>query len=221
MVVRDSDGPPTEGFFMRRRAVLTTALVSVSAIAAAVSVAVAAGPVMPVAGVVTWCLSPAAAQHLAADGVVVSAGAPAVLDSSGPTPCVQWPMRGDISLDVSEGAWTADGEVTFTRASDGQSLRLTQAHGDLARRTMSVDAAVGREAAQPVVLSTYEIDMRDITVTMPSLESPGAVEGRPFNTMLTPDAATVFTRAFSAPPVPSGSSLATVSGRVDVVPALG
>jgi hypothetical protein len=204
---------------MRRRAVIATALVSMSTVA--VSVAVAAGPVMPVAGVVTWCLSSAAAQHLTVDGVAVSAGAPAVLDSSGPTPCVQWPMKGEISFDLSEGSWTSGGDVTFTRASDGRSLRLTQAHGDLARRTMSVEATVGGEAAQPVDLSTYEIDMTNIKVTMPSLSSPGSIEGKPFNTTLTQDGAAVFSRAFGASPVPVGDSLATVAGRVDVVPAIG
>ncbi|MFJ1536707.1 hypothetical protein ACIOFV_52030 [Streptomyces mirabilis] len=187
----------------------------------AVSVAVAAGPVMPVVGVVTWCLSSAAAQHLAVDGVAVSAGAPAVLDSSGPTPCVQWPMKGKISFDLSQGSWTSGGDVTFTRAFDGRSLRLTEAHGDLARRTMSVEATVGGEAAQPVDLSTYEIDMTNITVTMPSLNSPGSIEGKPFNTTLTQSGAAVFSRAFGASPVPSGDSLATVAGRLDVVPAIG
>jgi hypothetical protein len=204
---------------MRRRAVIAAALVSMSTVA--VSVAVAAGPVMPVAGVVTWCLSSAAAQRLAVDGVAVSAGAPAVLGSSGPTPCVQWPMKGKISFDLSEGAWTSGGDVTFTRASDGRSLRLTEAHGDMARRTMSVEATVGGEAAQPVDLSTYEIDMTNITVTMPSLNSPGSIEGKPFNTTLTQDGAAVFSRAFGTSPVPSGGSLATVAGRVDVVPAIG
>jgi hypothetical protein len=206
---------------MRRRHVISTALGSVAAVAAAAAIAVAAGAQVPVAGEVAWCLSPAAAQHLAADGVVVSAGAPAVLDSSGATPCVRWPMKGDISLDVSSGMWTSAGDVSFTRASDGRSLRLTQAHGDLARRAMTVDAAVGDEAAQTVDLSTYALDMKDVTVTMPSLGSPGSVEGRPIDTLLTPEAAAVFTRAFDTSPVPSGDSLATVAGRVDVVPAMG
>lgn len=204
---------------MRRPAVIATALVSLSAIA--VSAAVAAGPVMPVAGTVTWCLSSAAAQNLAVEGVVVSADAPAVLDSSGPAPCVQWPMNGRISLDLTEGSWTSGGGVAFTRASDGRSLRITAAHGDMERRTMSVDAAVGDEAAQPVELSTYELPMKDITVTMPSLNSPGSVESKPFDTTLTQEGAAVFSRAFGASPVPAGSSPATVAGRVDVVPALG
>lgn len=206
---------------MRGRAVIATALVSAAAVASAAAIAVAAGAELPVAGTVTWCLSPAAAQHLAADGVVVSAGAPAVLDSSGSTPCVQWPMKGKISLDVSSGSWASDGDVSFTRASDGRSLRLSQAHGDLARRTMTVEAAVGGEAARSVDLSTYSIDMKDITVTMPSLSSPGSVEAKPFATVLTTDGAAVFTKAFGAPPVPAGDSPATVAGRVDVVPALG
>lgn len=204
---------------MRRRAVIATALVSLSAVA--VSAAVAAGPVMPVAGTVTWCLSSAAARHLAADGVVVSAAAPAVLNSSGSAPCVQWPMKGKISLDLTEGSWTAGGGMTFTRVSDGHSLRFTGAHGDLARRSMSVDAAVGDGAAQSVDLSTYELDMTKMTVTMPSLNSPGSVEGKPFDTMLTQDGAAVFSQAFGASPVVPGASLATVAGRVDVVPALG
>ncbi|MEU2739946.1 hypothetical protein ABZ656_32455 [Streptomyces sp. NPDC007095] len=219
MVIGNSGGPLTEGLPMRRRAVIATALVSLSALA--VTAAVAAGPVMPVAGTVTWCLSSAAAQHLTADGVVVSAGAPAALDSSGPTPCVQWPMKGKISLDLTEGSWTAGGGMTFTRASDGRSLRFTGAHGDLARRSMSVDAAVGNEASKPVDLSTYELDMTKMTVTMPSLHSPGSVEGKPFDTMLVQDGAAVFSQAFGAPPVPSGNSLATLAGRVEVVPALG
>ncbi|MFF7601626.1 hypothetical protein [Streptomyces mirabilis] len=130
-------------------------------------------------------------------------------------------MKGKISFDLSEGSWTSGGDVTFTRASDGRSLRLTEAHGDLARRTMSVEATVGGEAAQPVELSTYEIDMTNITVTMPSLNSPGSIEGKPFNTTLTQSGAAVFSRAFGASPVPSGDSLATVAGRVDVVPAIG
>lgn len=204
---------------MRRRAVIATALASLSALA--VSVAVAAGPVMPVAGTVTWCLSSAAAQRLADDGVVVSAGAPAVLDSSGPAPCVQWPMKGKISLDLAAGSWTAGGGMTFTRASDGRSLRFTGAHGDMARRSMSVDAAVGDAAAQSVDLSTYELDMTKMTVTKPSVNSPGSVEGKPFDTMLTQDGAAVFSQAFGASPVPAGDSLATLAGRVDVVPALG
>lgn len=204
---------------MRRRTVIATALVSLSVVA--VSAAVAAGPVMPVAGPVTWCLSSAAAQHLAADGVVVSATAPAVLDSSGPAPCVQWPMQGKISLDLTEGSWTASGGMTFTRLSDGRSLRFTGSHGDMARRTMAVDAAVGDAAAQPVDLSTYELDMAKITVTMPSLDSPGSVEAKPLDTMLTQEGAAVFSRAFGASPVPAGDSLATVAGRVDVIPALG
>lgn len=151
----------------------------------------------------------------------MAAGAPAVLDSSGPTPCVQWPMKGKISLDLTEGSWTAGGGLTFTRASDGRSLRFTGAHGDLARRSMLVDATVGDEAALPVDLSTYELDMTKITVTMPSVNSPGSVEGRPFNTTLKPDGAAVFSRAFGASLVPTGSSLATLAGRVDVVPAMG
>lgn len=204
---------------MRRRAVIATALVSLSTIA--VSAAVAAGPVMPVAGTVTWCLSSAAAQHLAADKVVVSAAAPAVLDSSGPAPCVQWPIKGKISLDLAEGSWAADGRMTFTRAADGRSLSFTGAHGDLARRTLSADAAVGDEAPQPVDLSTYELDMTKMTVTMPSLSSPGSVVAKPFDTMLTQNGAAVFSRAYGASPVPTGSSLATVAARVDVVPALG
>lgn len=204
---------------MRRRTVIATALVSLSAIG--VSAAVAAGPVMPVAGTVTWCLSSSAAEQLAADGVVVAADAPAVLDSSGPTPCVQWPMKGKISLDVTEGSWTVGGGMTFARASDGRSLRFTGAHGDLARRSMLVDATVGDEAAQPVDLSTYELDMKKITVTMPSVNSPGSVESRPFDTTLKPEGAAVFSQAFGASPVPTGSSLATLAGRVDVVPALG
>lgn len=204
---------------MRRRTVIATVLVSLSAVG--VSAAVAAGPVMPVAGTVTWCLSSAAAEHMAADGIVMAASEPAVLDSSGPTPCVQWPMEGKISLDLTEGAWTSGGGMTFTRASDGHSLRFTGAHGDLAERSMLVDAAVGDEAAQPVDLSTYELDMTRITVTMPSLSSPGSVEAKPFDTMLEPDGAAVFSRAFGASPVPTESSLATLAGRVDVVPALG
>ncbi|WP_413754287.1 hypothetical protein NRF20_42460 [Streptomyces sp. R-74717] len=204
---------------MRRRAVLATALVSASAVASTAVVAVAAGAELPVAGVVTWCLSPAAAQHLAADGVVVSAGAPAALDSSGATPCVQWPMKGSISLDVSSGSWASDGDVSFTRASDGRSLRLSQAHGDLAQQTMTVEAAVGGEAARSVELSTHSIDMKDIAVTMPSLNSSGSVEAKPLGTVLTADGAAVFTEAFGAPPVPGGDIPATVAGRVDVVPA--
>lgn len=215
----NSGSRPTEGLLMQRRTVIATALVSLSAVG--VSAAVAAGPVMPVAGTVTWCLSSTAAEHLAADGVAMAAGAPAVLDSSGPTPCVQWPMKGKISLDLTEGSWTAGGGLTFTRASDGRSLRFTGAHGDLARRSMLVDATVGDEAALPVDLSTYELDMTKITVTMPSVNSPGSVEGRPFNTTLKPDGAAVFSRAFGASPVPTGSSLTTLAGRVDVVPALG
>ncbi|TXS42026.1 hypothetical protein EAO72_15400 [Streptomyces sp. or43] len=198
---------------------ITTVLVSLSTLA--VSAAVAAGPVMPVAGAVTWCLSSAAAQHLAADGVVVSATAPAVLDSSGPAPCVQWPIKGSISLDLTEGTWTTDGAMTFTRDSDGRSLSFTGAHGDLARRTLSADAAVGDEAPQPVDLSTYELDMTKMTVTMPSFSSPGSVVAEPFDTMLTQDGAAVFSRAYGASPVPVGSSLATVAARVDVVPELG
>ncbi len=151
----------------------------------------------------------------------MAAGAPAVLDSSGPTPCVQWPMEGKISLDLTEGSWTVGGGLTFTRASDGRSLRFTGAHGDLAQRSMLVDATVGDEAAQPVALSTYKLDMTKVTVSMPSANSPGWVESKPFDTTLEPDGAAVFSRAFGASPVPTGSSLATLAGRVDVVPALG
>jgi hypothetical protein len=86
---------------------------------------------------------------------------------------------------------------------------------------MLVDATVGDEAALPVDLSTYELDMTKMTVTMPSLNSPGSVEGKPFDTMLTQDGAAVFSQAFGASPVVPGASLATVAGRVDVVPALG
>ncbi|WP_405607182.1 hypothetical protein [Streptomyces sp. NBC_00076] len=129
-------------------------------------------------------------------------------------------MKGEISLDLAEGSWTAGGGMTFTRVSDGHSLRFTKAHGDLARRSMSMDAAVGDEAAQPVDLSTYELDMKKVTVTMPSLNSPGSVAGKPFDTMLAQDGAAVFSRAFGASPVAAGDSLATVAGRVDVVPAL-
>ncbi|GGW87590.1 hypothetical protein [Streptomyces galilaeus] len=203
---------------MRGRTVIAT-VVSAAAVAAAAAVAVAAGAEFPVAGTVSWCLSPAAAQQLETDGVVVSAGSPAVLDSSGPTPCVQWPMTGQISLDVSSGSWTSQGSVSFTRASDGSSLRLSQAHGDLAQRRMAVEAAVAEEAAETVDLSTYAIDMQDITVTMPSLSSPGSVEAKPFATVLTEEGAAVFTKAFGAPPVPAGESPATVAGRVDVLPA--
>ncbi|MDT0611071.1 hypothetical protein [Streptomyces lancefieldiae] len=111
--------------------------------------------------------------------------------------------------------------MTFTRASDGSNLRFTGSHGDLAGRTMSVEAAVGDEAAEPVDLATYEFDMTKITVTMPSLDSPGSVVAEPLDTMLTEDGAAVFSRAFGASPVPAGDSLATVAGRVDVVSALG
>ncbi|MGW0547840.1 hypothetical protein [Streptomyces altiplanensis] len=134
---------------------------------------------------------------------------------------MQWPIRGKISLDLTEGSWTADGGMTFTRVSDGRSLGFTGAHGDLARRTLSADAAVADEAPQSVDLSTYELDMTKMTVTMPSLSSPGSVEAKPFDTMLTQDGADVFSRAYGASPVATGSSLATVAGRVDVVPALG
>ncbi|MDW4908545.1 hypothetical protein RB628_25200 [Streptomyces sp. ADMS] len=130
-------------------------------------------------------------------------------------------MEGKISLDLTEGSWTAGGGMTFTRVSDGRSLRFTGAHGNLAQRSISMDAAVGDEAANPVDLSTYELDMTKMTVTMPSLNSPGSVEGKPFDTMLTQDGAAVFSRAFGASPVPTGSSLATLAGRVDVVPTLG
>ncbi|MER8226168.1 hypothetical protein ABTZ58_37740 [Streptomyces sp. NPDC094143] len=130
-------------------------------------------------------------------------------------------MKGKISLDLAAGSWTAGGGMTFTRASDGRSLRFTGAHGDMARRSMSVDAAVGDAAAQSVDLSTYELDMTKMTVTKPSVNSPGSVEGKPFDTMLTQDGAAVFSQAFGASPVPAGDSLATLAGRVDVVPALG
>ncbi|WP_153182578.1 hypothetical protein [Streptomyces sp. E2N166] len=130
-------------------------------------------------------------------------------------------MKGKISLDLTKGSWTAGGGMSFTRASDGRGLRFTGAHGDLARRSMLVDATVGNEAAQPVDLSTYELDMTKITVTMPSVNSPGSVEGTPFDTTLQPDGAAVFSRAFGASPVPTGSGLATLAGRVAVVPALG
>ncbi|MET7320156.1 hypothetical protein [Streptomyces sp. NPDC005549] len=130
-------------------------------------------------------------------------------------------MKGKISLDLTAGSWTAGGGMTFTRTSDGRSLRFTGAHGDMARRSMSVDAAVGDEAPQSVDLSTYEIDMTKMTVTMPSSNSPGSVEGRPFETVLTQDGAAVFSQAFGTSPVPTGDSLATLAGRVDVVPALG
>jgi hypothetical protein len=62
--------------------------------------------------------------------------------------------------------------------------------------------------------------MTKVTVTMPSLNSPGSVAGKPFDTMLAQDSAAVFSRAFDASPVAAGDSLATVAGRVDVVPAL-
>ncbi|MFG2683581.1 hypothetical protein [Streptomyces sp. NPDC048392] len=129
-------------------------------------------------------------------------------------------MEGKISLDLAEGSWTAGGALTFTRASDGRSLRFTGAHGDLAQRSMLVDATVGDQAARPVDLSTYELDMTQVTVTMPSVNSPGRIEGKPFDTTLEPQGAAVFSRAFGASPVPPGSSLATLAGRVDVVPAL-
>ncbi|WP_395575806.1 hypothetical protein [Streptomyces sp. BK79] len=130
-------------------------------------------------------------------------------------------MQGTISLDLTEGSWTAGGDMTFTRASDGRTLRFTGAHGDMARRSLLTDAAVGDEAAQPVELSTYELDMARVTVTPPSLNSPGSVESQPFDTTLEPDGAAVFSRAFDASPVPTGSSLATLAGRVDVVSASG
>ncbi|MGW7277486.1 hypothetical protein ACWGIV_04090 [Streptomyces sp. NPDC054844] len=130
-------------------------------------------------------------------------------------------MQGKISLGLTKGCWTAGGGMTFTRASEGRSLRFNGAHGDLARRSMLVDATVGNEAARPVDLSTYELDMTKITGTMPSVSSPGSVEGTPFDTTLKPDGAAVFSRAFGASLVPTGRGLATLSGRVAVHPALG
>jgi hypothetical protein len=130
-------------------------------------------------------------------------------------------MKGKISLDLTAGSWAAGGGMTFPRTSDGRILRFTGAHGDMERRSMSVGAVVGDEAPRSVDLSTYELDMTKTTVTMPSLDAPGSVEGQPFDTLLTQGGAAVFSQAFGASPVPAGDSLATLTGRVDVVPALG
>lgn len=83
------------------------------------------------------------------------------------------------------------------------------------------DATVVAEAALPVGLSTCERDMSKTTVTVPPMNSPGSVEGGPFDTTLRPNGAAVSSRAFGASQAPTGSSLATSAGRADVVPGLG
>lgn len=210
-----------EGSLMRRRTVAIAAIAAVSTAVVSVSVAVAVGAEVPVNGAVMWCLSPAAAKQLETIGVTMSAAAPATLDSSGATPCVRLPMKGKISLDASSGNGTFDGSISFTQSADGRSLRLTQASGDLTARKVYADVGVDDEPSRTVNLTTYTLDMRNITVIPPSLSSAGAVEGKPFDTLLTDSGAVAFARAFGAPPVPSGDSLATIEGRVDVASVLG
>ncbi|WP_405876598.1 hypothetical protein OG762_46385 [Streptomyces sp. NBC_01136] len=57
--------------------------------------------------------------------------------------------------------------------------------------------------------------MAEVTVSPPTPASAGAVEARPFDTLLTEQGAAVFTKAFGSAPVPVGSPLATIAGRVD------
>ncbi|GAA2158588.1 hypothetical protein GCM10009760_61700 [Kitasatospora kazusensis] len=198
---------------MRRTALTTTALaLGLTAMLAMAAPAGAAGPEIPVKGQATFCLSPAAAKTFATDKVIMTATAPAVLDTSGPTPCVTMPIsKGAISLDLVSGGAPLDGGFSFTRESDQNRLEFSNLYSNLTRRTITADETLNGSAPTNIDLATYAVDTDQVKVGLTGVDAVG-VSGN-----LTQMGADAFTSAFDDQPVDNGQPLFTITGHVDLL----
>ncbi|MDH6578015.1 hypothetical protein [Kitasatospora sp. MAP5-34] len=198
---------------MRRTALTTTALaLGLTAMLATAAPAGAAGPEVPVKGQATFCLSQAATTKLTSMGVVLTAIAPATLDTTGPTPCVTTPVsKGAISLDLVSGGAPLDGGFSFTKPADQTRLDFTNLYSNLTRRTITADAAVDGAAPANLDLATYDVSTDKVKVGLTGVDAVGV------DANLTQFGADAFISAFEDQPVDTGKPLFAITGHVDLL----
>ncbi|MFC5662033.1 hypothetical protein ACFP3U_03450 [Kitasatospora misakiensis] len=199
---------------MNRATLATTALALTlgSATLAAATPAGAAGPQVPIKGAATLCLTPAADQALAAQGVELEATAPATLDTTGPTPCVTTPVTsGAVSLDLASGGAPMDGALAFVRTADGRRADFTELFSHLATRTITATTAVDHGTPAPVDFLTYTVSVDHVRVNLSGIDAAG------LPMKLAPGGAQTLQEAFGATPVAVGEPLFTIDGHADLL----
>ncbi|RMI40999.1 hypothetical protein EBO15_24650 [Actinomadura harenae] len=196
----------------RLLATASTSLVACAALAHGTATAGVVGPVIPVKGAATLCLTAAATASLTADGVTPSAIAPATLDTSGSTPCVKFPnAHGSVALDLSAGGASLDGGLSFTRSRDGARLDLTGLSADLPRSKITIKAAVNGGPPTGIDLAAYTAGPTYFVTTA------AEVSGTSVPLRLEPGGATAFTQAFGQTPVAVGADILLATGHLDAL----
>ncbi|WP_327254057.1 hypothetical protein [Streptomyces sp. NBC_01244] len=192
---------------MRLRNTVGALALGLTAVLATAAPAGAAAPV-PVTGHAKFCLTAAAVSALP-EGVVLTATAPATLDTSGSTPCVTTPISsGSITVDPLSGSFPLDGSFEFTRSSDGQRLDFTDLNDDLTSRKFTANAAINHGAPGALDLLTYQLLSQNVQVGTNAVDITG-----PGN--MTQMGVDVFNEAFDATPAQAGQALFDLTVHLD------
>ncbi|MBV6696249.1 hypothetical protein [Kitasatospora aureofaciens] len=197
-----------------RRTALTIAVLALGLAAPveAASPAGAIGPQVPVKGATTFCLTPAADQALKAQHVDLRATAPATLDTTGPTPCVSFPITsGAVALDLISGGAPLDGAIAFVRTTDGSRADFTHLFSNVTRRTVTAVARVNYGPAAEIDFLTYTVSTDHVRLGLDGIDAAGL----PLN--LAPAGAQTFRQALGTSPLAAGQQLFAGDGHVDLV----
>jgi hypothetical protein len=197
-----------------RRRFLIASAISVGVVAAGATLAAAVGLLVPVKGSSVFCLTTEAASALSAQGVSLSASAPAELDMSGPTPCVRVSFSGSVSADLADGGAQLQGGMVFTRAGSVARLELSKLTADVPSRTLRADVAVNGAPAVTTDFLGFSLDPAYVSL---SASGARAVDDP---AVLSPQGAAAFDRAFGTVPVSSGSSLFRIMAEADFLSGL-
>jgi hypothetical protein len=158
------------------------------------------------AGTANFCLDQLAQQAFDADGITMSAGAPAQLVTTGPQPCVTTHVtEGAVSLGLSDGNFPFRGTITFARASDNARITFSEISVTFGLPS-TVTAVVDGNTTDPITLLEF-------TLLPGNLMTDGTylvAHDVPLN--LTGDGANALATAFGVSPVSSGKPLFVGTG---------
>ncbi|WP_280728187.1 HtaA domain-containing protein [Kitasatospora sp. MAA4] len=187
-----------------------TVVLTLVAVAALGATAAAAGPELPIKGTATLCLTQAAAQSLATDGVTLTGTGAA--QSAGN--CVTFPGSGALSMDLLSGDLPLQGGMQFAGA--GHTLDVTNLRISVTNRADSADVSVDGAPATSIDFVHFTIDPTKVVLTPTT-----AATSSPIALRLTSPGADAFTASFTHSPVAPGEALFDFTGKGTLTNPLG